>query len=207
MKEVKVIIADDHRMLRKAWELLINRLKDIIVIGEAANGVEVLGILSNSRANIVLMDIDMPIMNGFETTKIIKEKYPWIKVIAISMYDDTSYVKKMLRLGIAGYLTKNSSTEELLNAIEIVKNGGKYICSEVQNKLLEKIYEPDPEKLSSREKEIVQLIIEGLSSKEISEKLFLSIKTIESHRGNIYKKLKVKNIAELIHFVNDNFLF
>lgn len=206
MKNLKIIIADDHKMLRKAWSMLLSQIPTINVIGEASNGAEVLDLLSKNHANIVLMDIDMPLMDGFETARIIKEKYPWSKIIALTMLNDNHSVKKMLKVGIAGFVTKNSSSDELIQAIQIVESGGKYLCSEVQNILLEKVEGDGMEKLTNREKEIVKLIAEGASSKEISEKLFLSIKTIESHRGNIYKKLKVKNVAELINFANNSFM-
>jgi DNA-binding NarL/FixJ family response regulator len=206
MKNIKIIIADDHKMLRKAWNLLISQIPNVTIIGEASNGAEVLELLSKNHANIVLMDVDMPLMDGFETARIIKEKYPWSKIIVLTMLNDNLSVKKLLKVGIAGYVTKNSSNEELIQAIQIVEGGGKYLCSEVQNILLDKVSDHEVEKLTNREKEIIKHISDGLSSREISEKLFLSIKTIESHRGNIYKKLKVKNVAELISFANNSFM-
>jgi DNA-binding NarL/FixJ family response regulator len=185
----------------------MSQLKDVMVVGEASNGTEVMEILANTNAHIVLMDVDMPIMNGFETAELVKEKFPWTKVIVLTMHKETQYIKRLLKTGVAGYLTKNSSNEELSNAIEVVQNGGKYLCSEVQHVLLNKVEPQESEKLTGREKEIVQLIVAGLSSKEISEKLFLSIKTVETHRGKIYKKLQVKNVAELIQYTNSNFSF
>ena len=205
MKSLKVIIADDHKMLRKAWMLLLSKMENVTIVGEASNGREVLDLLAQANANIVLMDVDMPLLDGYQTANVIKEKYPWTKIIVLTMFNDNHTIKRMLKSGVMGYITKNSSNEELLEAITVVGEGKKYICSEVQNILLGKFSEEEVEKLTTREKEIIKFIVDGLSSKDISEKLFLSVKTIESHRGNIYKKLKVKNVAELIHYTNNKF--
>jgi two-component system, NarL family, invasion response regulator UvrY len=201
MKITKLIIADDHQMLRKAWRLLLSKMENLTIIGEASNGMEVLDLLRQQHANVVLLDIDMPLMDGFETMQRIRKDFPYTRVVALSMFTDKAYAKKMLSLGASGYVTKNSSNDELFKAIEIVSAGGKFVCEEIQSMLLEEFdqEEQEEETLSKREVEIIKLIADGLSSKEISEKLFLSLKTIESHRGNIYKKLKVKNVAELLN--------
>lgn len=206
MDPTKIIIADDHKMIRKAWELMIAKLPSFKVAGEASNGAEVIQMLDSVKADIVLLDVDMPVMNGFETVELIKEKFPLTKVVVLTMYKEAQYVRKLLKAGVEGYLTKNSSTEELVNALEVAKAGGRYLCSEVHGILLNKVTPKEAVKLTGREREIVQLIVGGMSSREISEKLFLSIKTIETHRGKIYKKLNVKNVAELIQYSNSNFL-
>src|SRR5690349_7168760 len=129
MKNIKIIIADDHKMLRNAWNLLISQVPNVVIVGEASNGAEVLELLAKNHAHIVLMDIDMPLMDGYETAKVIREKYPWSKVIVLTMFNDNHNVKKMLKFGVAGYVTKNSSNDELIQAIQIVEAGGRYMCS------------------------------------------------------------------------------
>lgn len=200
MRQTKVILADDHRMIRKAWKLMLDPHKHLSVIAEAENGTEVISLCEKELVNLVLMDIEMPELNGVETTKILTERSPFTKVIIISMFSDRHYVKKLFSAGAKAYLTKNSTEEELIKAIEVVRSGGKYIASELQNSFIDEAIKEDTEekKLTKREKEIIRLISEGCTSKSIAEKLFVSLKTVECHRTNIYKKLNVKNVMELI---------
>jgi len=210
MNQLKVIIADDHLHVRKAWSLLLAERADIKVIGEATSGVEVINILKASHANLVIMDIDMPGMNGVQTAEEISSNHPWTKVLVLTMHKEKSYIKKMFQLGAHGYITKNATPEELYTAIDTIRKGEKYLSPEVQTVLLEEfsynLINPSHKPgLSEREIEIIKLISEGLTSFQISEKLFLSIKTVESHRGNIYKKLGVKNVAEMLKIAKSKF--
>ncbi|HEY8400943.1 MAG TPA: response regulator transcription factor [Cytophagaceae bacterium] len=202
-KIIKAIVADDHRVLRKGLILSLEGLNNIKVVGEASDGQEVLKILEGEIVHLVLMDIEMPNLNGLATTKIIKERYPFTKIIIVSMFKEKTIVKKVFEAGAHGFVTKNISDEELGRAIEQIRAGKKYLAAELQTELIEDYINEQPKPgikgaLSKRELEIVGYIEQGLTSKEIADKLFLSLKTIETHRGNIYKKLNVKNVVELV---------
>ena len=203
-KEVRIVVADDHKMVRKAWELLLSEKKEYKVVGQAANGVEVLQVLEAVRADVVLMDLDMPVMNGIEAADRIKNCFPWVKVIALTMQKDSAYIKRFFAAGAHGFITKNASDGELLEAIEEVLAGRRYLSKEVSevlsNNLLESgsIKKDDFHGLSEREVEIVKLISSGNTTNQIADSLHLSVKTVESHRRNIFKKLQVKNVAQLL---------
>jgi len=154
-----------------------------------------------------LMDVNMSPLNGFDATKQIRKYSPGSKIIGISMHSMPAYARRMLQMGAMGYVTKNSSKDEMINAIVEVNNGKKYVCEEVKNILAQQELEqegdhPDMNTLSRREIEIVQLIKEGLSSKEVAQRLDISLKTVEVHRYNILKKLNLKNTASLVNFIN-----
>lgn len=202
------MIADDHRMVRKAWEVLLGDRKDFSVVGQASNGEEVISFLQKNKADVVLMDLDMPVMNGFEATEKIKNRFPWVKVIALSMQKDYAYIEKMFSLGASGYLTKNASENELFEAVEQVFGGNKYVSKEVSQLLSVRLMEKENSgykqgftDLTTREIEVIKLVMAGKTTSKIAEALFLSTKTVESHRRNIFKKLDVKNIAQMLHKV------
>ena len=213
MQDVRIIIADDHRMVRKAWELLLAEKKGIVVIGQATNGQEVLDLLRKEMADIVLMDLDMPVMNGIEATEKIKSRYPWVKIIVLTMQKDYAYIEQLFALGASGFITKNASEKELFDALEKVAAGGRYLSEEVGNVLSERLLSKDSAQvkvqnydLTSREMEIIKLIMAGNTTNQIADILFLSGKTIESHRRNIFKKLSVKNVAQLINKVKNRII-
>lgn len=203
-KKVRIIVADDHRMVRKAWELLLLAQKSYKVVGHAANGAEVLQLLQEMRVDVVLMDLDMPVMNGIEATDRIKNCYPWVKVIALTMQKDSAYIKRFFAAGAHGFITKNASEEELLEAIDVVVQGKRYLSKEVSDVLSNTLLQPAGASkqsfygLSEREIEIIKLIAEGSTTSNIADLLHLSVKTVESHRRNIFKKLQVKNVAQLM---------
>lgn len=207
-RAARIVIADDHRMVRKAWELLLAPNKDYKVVGNASNGVEVLDLLQETRVDVVLMDLDMPVMNGITATDKIKAEYPWVKVIALTMQKDSTYIKKFLAAGASAFITKNASEDELMNALEEVMAGQQYLSEEVTEVLNNSNPEQEDSKqsfeqqLSAREKEIVGMIAKGNTTNQIADTLSLSAKTVESHRRNIFKKLGVKNVAQLISVIS-----
>jgi DNA-binding NarL/FixJ family response regulator len=155
------------------------------------------------------MDIFMPEMNGVEATSIIRNRFPWMKIIILSVQTELAYVKKLFTMGVSGYITKNSPKEELFEAITTVFNGKEYLSKDI---IQRKAQQSDSngvarKHLSKREIEIIKLIQEGLTNKEISERMFISLKTVESHRTNIFRKLRIKNVAELLKYVHDNMMF
>lgn len=207
MEKITILLVDDHKLVRDSWSFILNSDPRFEVIGETSNGEEAVQIAENKTPDIVLMDINMTPINGFEATKLVRKYSPLSKVIGVSMHSMPAYAKKMLQAGASGYVTKNSSKEELLEAIVEVHNGQKYICSEVKNILAQQELEegggaPDLNILSKRELDIAKLIREGLSSREIALKLDISYKTVEVHRYNILKKLQLKNTAALVNFIN-----
>lgn len=213
MQDVRIIIADDHRMVRKAWEVLLTEKKGITVCGQASNGQEVLDLLQKVKAEIVLMDLDMPVMNGIEATEKIKSRFPWVKVIVLTMQKDYAYIEQLFALGASGFLTKNASENELFDALEKVTAGGRYLSEEVGNVLSERLLLKEYGTanvqtfgLTGREMEIIKLIIAGNTTSKIADVLFLSVKTVESHRRNIFKKLSVKNVAQLISKVKNRII-
>lgn len=209
MEKITILLVDDHRLIRDSWSFILNSDQRFQVIGETSSGDEAVEMAKNKRPDIVLMDVNMTPLNGFDATKLIRKFSPGSKVIGVSMHSMPAYAKRMLQLGAMGYVTKNSSREEMITAILEVKSGRKYVCAEVKNILAQQELEETSEQpvadmnnLSSREIDIIQLIKEGLSSKEIAVKLDISLKTVEVHRYNILKKLNLKNTASLVNFIN-----
>jgi len=207
MGKITILLVDDHKLIRDSWSFILNSDARFQVIGETSNADEAVEIARDKKPEIVLMDINMSPVNGFEATKLVRKYSPGSKIIGISMHSMPAYARRMLQMGAMGYVTKNSSKDELLAAIIEVHNGKKYVCDEVKNILAQQELEdeggaPDMNVLSRREIDIVQLIKEGLSSKEIAIRLDISLKTVEVHRYNILKKLSLKNTAALVNFIN-----
>lgn len=207
MSRITIMIVDDHTLIRETWSFLLSRNESFEVIAEVGDGQQAIELARDKRPNIILLDINMAPLNGFDILKMVRKLSPGSKVIAVSMHSQPSYAKKMLRLGARGYVTKNSPRQEMLDAIKEVYNGQIYICQEVKNiisvqMLGEDENVPGLNQLSEREIEVINLIRDGLSSKEIATKLNIAIKTVEVHRHNILKKLKVKNTASLINYIN-----
>lgn len=206
MEPISILIADDHKLIRDTWSFILNNDQRFKVVAECSNGEEAVEQARNKRPQIVLMDINMTPVSGLEATKQIRKVSPGSRVIGVSMHSQPAYAKKMLQIGAKGYVTKNSSREEMFKAILEVHKGNRYICDEVKNILSEQIMDDGPSQginaLSERELQIVKLIKEGFSSKEISVQLNISLKTVEVHRHNILKKLNLKNSAALVNYIN-----
>ena len=207
MDKITILLVDDHKLIRDSWSFLLNSDPRFRVIGESSGADDAVEFAKKNRPNIVLMDVNMTPVNGFDATRMIRKYSPGSKVIGVSMHAMPAYAKRMLQMGAMGYVTKNSSREEMINAIIEVDSGKKYICEEVKDILSHKeLEEGNTQKnlsiLSRRELEIVHLIKEGMSSKEIAVKLEISLKTVEVHRYNILKKVNLKNTAALVNFIN-----
>ncbi|MBN9383135.1 MAG: response regulator transcription factor [Chitinophagaceae bacterium] len=207
MKKVSIMIVDDHTLIRETWSFLLGKNENFEVVAECGEGERAIELARDKRPDIVLLDINMAPMSGFDVLKMIRKYSPGSKIIGVSMHSQPAYAKKMLRLGAKGYVTKNSPRQEMLEAISEVSNNQVYICQEVKNILSEQMLNgdqtnPDINNLSDREMQIVRALKEGLSSKEIASELNISLKTVEVHRHNILKKLKLKNTVSLINFIN-----
>lgn len=209
MSKINILIADDHKLIRETWSYILNNDSRFQVVGECGDAQEAVDLARTKRPHVVLMDINMSPFSGLEATQRIRKVSPGSKVIGVSMHSQPAYAKKMLQMGARGYVTKNSSKEEMIKAILEVNQGNKYICEEIKNIISEQLLEeredsPNINALTEREMQIINFIKEGLSSKEIATNLSISLKTVEVHRHNILKKLKLKNSASLVNFINTN---
>ncbi len=203
-----LLIADDHTMFINGLKLLLSSLPGYEVAAVAENGQEALDRLEESPVDILLMDVNMPVLNGYQTTFQVRERYPNVKIIILSMLADELSVRKLLEAGAHGYLFKNADAEELYEALDTVYRGELYITREIRDKMTplrkKQSMEEENIKLSSREIEIAKQIMEGLTNGEIADKLFLSVRTVETHRKNILAKLNLKNTASLVKYLMDN---
>lgn len=212
MNKISILIADDHKLIREIWGYILNNDPRFQVVAESGDAAEAVELAKNMHPNVVLMDINMHPFSGLEATQKIRKVSPSSKIIGLSMYSQPAYAKKMLLLGASGYVTKNSSKDEMIEAILAVNKGQKFICSEIKNIISdqildEKINSPNINTLTEREMQIINFIKQGQSSKEIATGLKISLKTVEVHRHNILKKLKLKNSASLVNFVNTSATF
>jgi DNA-binding NarL/FixJ family response regulator len=206
--KIKLIIADDHQMLIDGIKSLLKGEKKFEIIGEATNGNDALLLIEKNIPDILLTDINMPGMGGLELTKIIKQKFPSVKIIALSMYGDRAVVTDMLQAGISGYILKNTGKDELINALEKVFDGGVFYSSEVSEQMMRSISEKKETEetisLTAREIEIVKLIAKEMSNAQIAETLFISERTVETHRKNIFRKTNTKSVVGLLKYAMEH---
>jgi two-component system response regulator DegU len=210
MKTVKIVLVDDHTIVRDGIKSTLKDQKNFKIIGEAGNGKEAVELVKKTEPDVVIMDISMPDMNGIEATDIISKKFPHSKVIVLSMHDDETYILKSVEAGAYGYLLKDVDKNEFVRAINAVNQGDKYFNTSISSVLvsgyLNRIksigsssnQSSDEYDLTKREKGILKMITDGKNNREIADGLGISIRTIETHRANIMKKLKVKNAIELV---------
>ena len=210
---IKVLLVDDHRLIRDGIRFYLESEDNITVAGEAADGKQGLIFLENhpGEVDLVMTDISMPEMNGVDFTKAISEKFPKIKVLALTMIKDSQYVKQMLQAGASGYLLKNAREKEIKDAVNTIMEGGTYYTQEATQAIMEffssKKKTDELVALSPREKEVLRLIIDEFSNQEIADKLFISIRTVEAHKRNLLEKTGSKNLAGLVKYALNNFLF
>jgi two-component system invasion response regulator UvrY len=209
MDKISILIADDHTLVRETWSFILNTDPRFTVVAESGSGEEAVELAKKLRPQIVIMDINLPGINGIEATQQIRKYSPGTKVLGVSLHTQPTYARKMMQKGAMGYVTKNSSREEMFKAIMEIQNGKKYICDEIKNILSEQVIAGDDPQaglnsLSQREIEIISFIKKGFSSKEIADSLNISVKTVEVHRYNILKKLNLKNAAALVNFINNS---
>lgn len=202
MEKIKVLLADDHTIVLEGLKEVLSHMDNIEVIGKVINGQEVINFVNNNKVDVVVMDINMPVMDGISCSRKLKKEHPTVKIIILTMYPQKSFTEEILKIGIDGCLLKNNSGQELETAIHRVMSGKNYYD------LLKTFRSPNEEvmqyKLSERELNIIRLLAEGLTSIEIADKLFISEHTVRTHRKNILRKTEFSNTSQLIQFANDN---
>lgn len=207
---IKILIADDHPLMANGIKSLFVDEKGIEVITTVCNGIEVLEVLKNIHIDVLLLDIDMPEMNGIDCAKIVKKEHPDVKIAILTMHEEKSLIKNLVKIGVNAYMLKTIPKVELLNAINIINNGGQYFNADITRSLLadsessSQQQNPLVASLTKREKEIVQLIAQGNTNSQIGDKLFISSKTADVHRTNIMRKLDLHNVAGLVRFAFQN---
>jgi two-component system, NarL family, nitrate/nitrite response regulator NarL len=209
MKTIKILIADDHELIYNGIRDMLKSIKSYKIIGMATNGREAVDKAMELNPDIIFMDISMPIMNGIEATKIIAEKIPEIKILALTQHEENEYVLQILKAGGFGYLLKNSKKDEFINAIETVLSGKKYLSKKISEQMIDNlVYEEQKAKVSEdneipltkREKEIIQKIADDMSNQQIAVELHISLRTVETHRRNLMQKLKVNTVVSLLKY-------
>ncbi len=203
MDRIKVLIVDDHAVLRHGVRALLARKSDIVVVGEAGNGAEAIEEFKRTRPDVVLMDITMPVMDGLEATRQIKALAPETRILVLTQHEDAEFALPLLQAGAAGYILKKAGGSELVNAIRTVFSEGAFLQPSVTHALVNHMSR-DPEesgaRLTGRESEVLKLIAEGLTSREIADTLHVSEKTVIAHRTNMMEKLDIHNVAELVRY-------
>jgi len=207
MKRIRILLADDHAVVRQGFKMILGAQADMEIVGEAGNGREAVELAEQLRPDIVVMDVAMPELNGIEATRRLFGSTPHARVIALSMHKDSVYVREILRAGARGYLLKDSGAGDLVSAIRAVASGESYLSPAVSNAVLDdyRKHVTNPiDLLSSREREVLQMLAEGKTNKEIATVLNLSVYTVEAHRGRIMEKLNIHSINELVRFAVRN---
>ena len=206
MKIVRVLLADDHALVRGGIRALLNTIEGVEVVGEAGNGPDALRLVAELTPDIVLMDVTMPGLNGFEVLEQSKKQFPNIRIIILTVHDAGEYAIQALRAGAAGFLPKSAASNELQLAIEVVSRGETYVSGEVSRKTLLQLSQGltgrtgPMASLTPRQREILTLIAEGLSTKDISRRLNISVKTVESHRAQLMERLDIHDVASLVRY-------
>jgi DNA-binding NarL/FixJ family response regulator len=210
LKKIRLFLVDDHRMMVDMWTALLSSDPRFEVLGYTVDGNSAMELIQQHQPQIVLMDITLPGKSGIELTKLIKEEWPGMRVLAVSMHNNTLLIKQILANGASGFVSKTSGFEEMSQAILKVAEGQRYISEDIKELITAQTINPDFESpaaklndLTKREMEVVEMLREGLSSKQIAERLFISNRTVEVHRYNIFRKLKVSNVVSLIKLVNE----
>jgi two-component system, NarL family, nitrate/nitrite response regulator NarL len=209
MSDIKVLIADDHHLMVDGIRSLLDDVEGLEIVGVANDGEETMVFVSRKPVDVILLDLQMPKMNGFQVAEQIKKKYPTIRILVLTMYDKPGFIRELLESGVDGYVLKNTGKEELVQGIMTVHKGEKFFSKEVSGIFYDSFRKEKDENtfLTSREIEIIKLIAQELTSQEIADKLFLSHFTVDTHRRNIINKLGVKNTAGLIRYAYENGYF
>ena len=207
MKKLRILLADDHKIIRDGLKLLVNEQPDMRVVGEAGNGKEVLEKVRELKPNVVVMDLSMPVLNGLQATDLLKREHPELKVVALTVHEDESYLRQLCKAGAAGYVLKRSAGDELIQAIRTVAKGGLFFDATLTSRALTSHLAPSTAnggpraaELSEREKDVLVQLAWGRSNKEIAAELRLSIKTVETYKARVVEKLSLRSRSELVQY-------
>ena len=208
MSKIRVLLTDDHTLFRQGIRTLLNAEADMEVVGEAPNATDAVALAAQTRPDVVLMDIGMTGMSSFEATRLIRKERPETRIIFLSMYDDEDYLSECVEMGASGYILKESPVEQLVTAVREVHRGGSYLSPRLLNRLVDDfrtqgrgpMRTPRFGTLTKREREILKLLAEGKSVKEIATGFDLSVKTVEAHKFNLMRKLDIHNKAQLVQY-------
>lgn len=210
MEQIKIILVDDHQMFRDGVKSVLTDEENIEIIGEVGTAKDLYSLLKLNTPDLIITDISMPDISGIEIAKYVSEKYPDVKILILSMHSNEEFITKALSVGANGYLPKDTSMTELLEAIHVIYKGDNYFNKNISDTILKSIINKskkdssEQEALTKREKEVIKLVVEGLTNKEIAEKLFISIRTVDSHKNNIMQKLNLKSSVELVKYAIKN---
>jgi len=204
MEKIKVFIADDHQLFRDGLKYIFSQTKEFEVCGEASNGKELVDTVEAANPHIILLDINMPVMDGLAAAREVLKKNPKQHILVLSIYDSEEYYNAFIDMGVKGFLLKDSSNQELITAIQKILKGDSYFSQQLLMKIIKNKDEAEYVHLTAREKEVLQLICKGASNFEISEKLFISQRTVERHRANLLEKTKSSNSIKLVLFAIKN---
>ncbi|MGD0709597.1 MAG: response regulator transcription factor [Bacteroidales bacterium] len=204
-RKSRIFIVDDHEIFRKGFSMVISTFENIELCGEASNGKEFIDVIDKIDADLVFMDIKMPVMNGIDATKAALEIKPDLRIVALSMFGEEKYLQSMIEAGVAGFLLKNVKREELEMATKFILEGKNYYSEELLSYFTKKYISNKPDAdISKRELEVLQLIAKGFTNQEISDKLFISLRTVEGHKTNLIQKTGSKNIVNLLIYAMKN---
>ncbi len=210
MKKIRVVLADDHVMLRSGLKLLLNGQKDIEVVGEASDGVEAVSKTAELKPDVLLLDITMPNMGGIDALRTIKEKNPAISILILTMHENEAYLLEALKAGASGYILKKAADNELMSAIRAVYNGEVIIPSSLTKSVVKEMVSGsgsreesvanDQEQLSPRELEVLTLVAQGYTNQQVADRLYLSVKTVETYKARVMEKLNLGSRVELVRY-------
>ena len=207
MKRIRILLADDHAVVRHGFRMMLDAQPDMEIVGEAGNGRDAVQLAEELKPDVVVMDVAMPELNGIEATRRLAASTPHTRVVALSMHKDSVYVREILRAGARGYLLKDSPPGDLLSAVRSVASGQSYLSPAVSNAVLDdyRRHVTNPiDLLTTREREVLQMLAEGKTNKEIAGVLNLSVYTVDAHRGRIMEKLNLHSINDLVRFAVRN---
>lgn len=201
---IKLILADDHKLFREGVRSILENVDEIEIVDEVDDGRALINSLRINKADLIILDISMPGLSGIEACRLIHKEYPCIKVLILSMHSEESFVRSAIEAGASGYLPKEIDHNELVEAIQTVYNGGNYFSKDISSKLISSYLTKDKQHLTPREKEIIVLVCDGLSNKEIADKLSISVRTVDCHKNNILQKLGLKSSVDLVKYALKN---
>lgn len=205
MKKTKILIVDDHAIVLDGLKSLLSKFEGIEIAGVASNGEEGLKQLAQTKAELVITDLNMPGMDGLEFIKTVRNDFPPTKIIVLSLHDEPHFIRNIMKQRVQGYILKNDASSELVEAVERILDGKTFFSSKINQALMEQLNEPNCEKLlTERELEIIKLIAKEFSNKQIADQLFISERTVETHRKNIFRKTESNNIVGLIKYAYNN---